>query len=101
MNIIKSINNVPIRITDERWFHIIENHDDLSGYFDEILDTLEYPDFVIKGYSDAKIALRIIRSNKYLAVVYKETSDIDGFLITAYFTTKININSEEILWKKQ
>ena len=31
MEIVKSVNNVPIRLTDERWIHIVENHDDLAG----------------------------------------------------------------------
>ena len=36
-----SVNGVPIRLTHERWFHIIENHDDLASYFYEVLDTIE------------------------------------------------------------
>jgi len=88
-------------MTEERWFHIVENHNDLSGYYDDIIDTLEFPDFVIKGYKDAKIALREIRINKYIAVVYKEISEDDGFVITAYFTSKIKIENEKILWKAQ
>ena len=28
-----SRNGVPIRLTEERWFHIVENHDDLAGYY--------------------------------------------------------------------
>lgn len=101
MKTINSVNKVPIRITDERWFHIVENHDDLSGYFDDIIDTLEFPDFVIRGYGEAKIALREIRDKKYMSVVYKELSKEDGFVITAYFTSKIKIENEEILWKAQ
>ncbi len=99
MKTINSINKIPIRIPDERWIHILENHDDLSGYIDDILDVIEFPDYVIKGYKEAKIALRIIRSDKFLAAVYKETSITDGFLITAYFTSKINLENEEILWQ--
>lgn len=99
MEVIKSINNVPIRATDERWRHIFENHDDLAGYLEDITDTLEYPDYVIQGYNNAKIAIRVIRSNKYLAVVYKETSQEDGFLITAYFTSKLTLENEVILWQ--
>lgn len=34
---LKSINGVPIRLTDERWVHIVENHDDLAGFYDEII----------------------------------------------------------------
>jgi len=36
VNIAKSKNNVPIRLTEERWFHIVENHDELAGYYDEV-----------------------------------------------------------------
>jgi hypothetical protein len=99
MEVIKSINNVPIRIPDERWKHIFENHDDLAGYTDEITDALQYPDYVIEGYNNAKIAIRVIRLNKYLAVVYKEISKEDGFLITAYFTSKLILENEVILWQ--
>ncbi len=36
-DIIISKNGVPIRLTAERWWHIIENHDDLAGYYDDVL----------------------------------------------------------------
>ena len=75
-----SINGVPIRLTDERWVHIIENHDDLAGYYDEVLDVVEYPDYIIKGYDVIFVALRHVDKNKFLAVVYKEVSNSDGFL---------------------
>ncbi|MCX7794410.1 MAG: hypothetical protein N2257_08445 [Thermodesulfovibrionales bacterium] len=80
MDIIKSINNVPIRLTEERWFHIVENHDDLSGYYDEVLNTVEDPEIIIRGYGDALIALKK-KENKFLAVVYKELNKEDGFII--------------------
>jgi hypothetical protein len=38
MEIVTSKGGVRIRLTDERWFHIVENHDDLAGYYDEVLD---------------------------------------------------------------
>jgi len=41
MEIVKSKNGVPIRLTEERWYHIIENHDDLVGYYDEVLSVVE------------------------------------------------------------
>ena len=77
MDIAYSINKIPIRLTEKRWFHIVENHDDLAGYYDEILRTLEEPDFILKGYRGAFIALRKIRERKYLSVVYKEISKKD------------------------
>lgn len=37
MDVVISNSGVPIRLTDERWFHIVENHDDLAGHYDEVL----------------------------------------------------------------
>ena len=100
METAKSVNGIPIRMTDERWVHIVENHDDLAGYYDEILNVVEYPDYVIKGYRGALIVLRKVEKGKFLAVVYKETSDKDGFIITAYFTRKIRLEEEVIVWQR-
>lgn len=100
MDIVKSVNDVPIRLTDERWVHIIENHDDMAGYYDEVLNVVESPDCVIKGYRNASIALKKLQI-KFLAVVYKEISSNDGFIITAYFTSKIKLEREVILWQQQ
>ena len=100
MDVVVSKNNVPIRLTEERWVHIVENHDDLAGYYEEVLNCVEDPDFIIKGYKDALIALKKFR-NKFLAVIYKELSKEDGFIITAYFTSKIKLEKEVILWQKR
>src|SRR3972149_3181720 len=100
MDIAESTNKVPIRLTDERWVHIIENHDDMAGYYDEVLTVVESPDCVIKGYGNALIALRKLKK-KFLAVVYKEISSDDGFIVTAYFTNKIKLEREVTLWQRQ
>ena len=34
MDVAYSVDGVPIRLTVERWFHIVENHDDLAGYYE-------------------------------------------------------------------
>jgi hypothetical protein len=101
MEIVKSKNGVPIRLTEERWLHIIENHDDLAVYYDDILNCVEEPDYIIKGYRNALVALKKVDERKFLAVVYKELSNFDGFIITAFFTSKIKLESEEIVWQKQ
>jgi hypothetical protein len=98
--IIVSKNGAFIRLPEERWVHIVENHDDMAGYMDDVLDAVENPDFIIKGYRDALIALKEIRENKFLAVVYKEIEQVDGFIITAYFSSKIKLDREVILWKR-
>lgn len=101
MDIIESKNGVPIRLTAERWLHIIENHDDLAGYYDEVLNTIEEPDYIIKGYKDALMALKEVKKDKFLAVIYKEITKKDGFVITSYFTGKIKLEKEAILWQKK
>jgi hypothetical protein len=101
MEIVKSVNNVPIRLTEERWVHIVENHDDMAGYYDEILGVIENPDYVIKGYEGALIALKQREESKFLAVVYKEINRSDGFVITVYLTSKIKLEREVILWQRQ
>jgi len=87
MDVGVSVNGVPIRLTAERWMHIVENRDELAGRTDDILDAIEQPDWVTKGYGGSLIAWKGFR-RRHLAVVYRELSGADGFIITAFFTTK-------------
>ena len=96
-----SKNNVPIRLPDERWIHIVESHDDMAGHYYDVLSAIEDPDYIIKGYRDALVALKKVSEIKYLAIVYKELSAVDGFVITSYLTSKIRLEKEVILWKKK
>lgn len=96
-----SRNDVPIRLTEERWFHIVETHDEMAGHYDEVLSAIENPDYIIQGYRDAFVALKTIGKKKLMAVVYKEFGKKDGFVITAFFTSKIRIEKEVVLWEKK
>ncbi|MFN3981521.1 MAG: hypothetical protein ACK4SA_14180 [Caldilinea sp.] len=96
MEIALSINGIPIRLTAERWWHIVENHDDLAGYFDDVLDTVENPQLVLRGHAGSLIAVRNYGRNRYLMVVYREVSPDDGFVVTAFFTDKVN--RKQALW---
>ncbi len=99
MDIAYSIARVPIRLTHERWFHIVENHDDMAGYYDDVLAVIEDPEFVLRGYGGALTAARGYGRNRYLMVIYKELAADDGFVITAYFTSKLA--RSRVTWKKQ
>ena len=101
MDIVISKNGVPIRLTEERWFHISENHDDLAGHYDDVLNTIEDPDYIIEGYGKALIALKKVNRSKFLAVAYKEISKENGFVITAYFTSKLRLERKVIVWQKK
>lgn len=93
-----SKNGVPIRLTYERWFHIIENHDDLASYYFDVLETVEKPEFVIKGNQGTLKAARNYGRHKWLMVVYREIPKTDGFVITAYFLDKKPRG--EIIWQQ-
>lgn len=56
-------------MTDERWIHVVENHDDLAGYYDEILKAVECPDYVIRISRRILIALKQKEAGRFLAVV--------------------------------
>ena len=49
MDIANSVNGVPIRLTYERWYHIVENHDEMASYFHDVLEAVEEPELVVRG----------------------------------------------------
>ena len=101
MNTVYSKHGVPIRLSANRWLHIVEQHDDVAGYYDTILDAIESPDAIVQGKTGELLALKII-DGRTLVVVYKETSRSDGFVITAFFTTEPRrITKRGMIWPKQ
>ena len=63
-----SINGVPIRLTEERWDHIIESHPELSAFCETILDAIEDPDYILRGTHGAYVAVVQIGKNAFLHV---------------------------------
>jgi len=51
MRITQSKNKVPIRLTHERWTHVIHRHPKMKDYFEEVLLTIEDPDIILEGDS--------------------------------------------------
>ena len=82
-----STSGVPIRLTDERWGHIRDEHAELVGRRDDVLATVAQPDSVLMGNEGALLAVREIEPRKWLVVVYRESVD-DGFIITAFLTRR-------------
>ena len=44
-----SKNRKEIRLTSERWSHIVESHDYMAGNQDIVFETLEDPDIIVGG----------------------------------------------------
>ena len=102
MLIFFSINNVPIRMTDERWEHITRRHPEMRNQMRKVMETIEKPQYVLKGDYGELLAVRFYENTplteKYLIVAYKEISENDGFVITAYFAREFS-KKREVLWK--
>jgi len=101
MDIVKSKNNVSIRLTEERWFHITEEHSEMAGYYFEVLETVEEPEAIFEGKEGEYIAVREVEKGKYVVVVYRELSKEDGFVITAFLTRrKKQLERRRRIWQR-
>ena len=97
MDVAHSVAGVPVRLSYERWYHIVENHDDMAGYFHDVLNAIEQPDFVARGSRGTLKAARSMGQKRWMVVVYRETSTRDGFVVTAYFISKRP--KGEVVWR--
>ena len=99
-----SKNGQLIRITDERWAHVVESHDYMAGNRDLVGETVEEPDSIVRGRKGELIALRHYDatsiSEKHVVAVYREFEE-DGFLITAFMTSAPEtILRKGVIWQK-
>jgi len=93
-----SHNGVPVRLTEERWCHIIERHETLASQKELVLEVIANPDRILEGNEGALLAVRTLELDKWLVVVYRE-NDNDGFIITAFATRRINsLNRRKSIW---
>jgi hypothetical protein len=94
MAIVRSVNNVPLRLTEERWNHVRTRHPEMSGLLERVHETVSEPDLVQQGDRGDLLAIRRYPdtplSEKYIVVAYREVSERDGFLLTAYLTSEFS-----------
>ncbi|KAA0226584.1 hypothetical protein EDS67_20145 [candidate division KSB1 bacterium] len=95
---VTSKNGIPIRLTDERWAHIIEEHGELAGRRLEFLEAVAQPQRVLSGGAGELLAVREQDPGKFLVVVYRELAS-DGFIITAFLTRRTgSLNRRKQSW---
>jgi len=95
---VTSKNGLPIRLTDERWTHITEEHAELAGMRLEVLEAISQPERVLAGGEGELLAVRELEVGKFLVVVYREM-DKDGFIITAFITRRVgSLDRRTQLW---
>ena len=101
MDVVLSRDGIPIRLTGERWTHIVEEHNELAGLRLDVLASVAEPYKVVAGRAEEKLAVKEYEPGKWLVVVYKEVSE-DGFVITAFLTSRLaSLNRRRQLWPPQ
>jgi hypothetical protein len=60
LGIVDSVNGVPIRLTDERWEHVLDSHPELASFRETILDAVENPDYILTSSRGALAAVVVL-----------------------------------------
>jgi hypothetical protein len=95
---VNSTNGIAIRLTDERWVHITENHCEMAGLRLEVLEAVADPDRVLAGNGGEVLAVKEHEPGKHIVVAYRE-ADNDGFVITAFLTRRAgSLERRKQLW---
>lgn len=93
-----SKHGVSVRLTDERWAHVTEEHCELAGLRRDVLDTIARPERILAGGDGELMAVRELEEGKHLVAIYRELKG-DGFLITAFLTRRIrSLSKRRQLW---
>ena len=79
MLIVRSRNGVAVRLTEERWGHIVGGHPELEGQRDRVLETVADPELIQEGDDGALLGVRLYAetpiTRKHLVVPYRELHD--------------------------
>jgi hypothetical protein len=93
-----SVNKVPIRLTDERWDHILYRRPEMASFIETVLDAVGDPEYILRGSKGTLIAIVHLGQRCYLNVVYRELSQTDGFIITARIEPRLD--KSKIIWRR-
>lgn len=86
-----SANGVHIRLLAERWSYT-------HACCDDVLGTIERPDYILRGREDTLVALRAMSGGRYLWVRYRELSAREGFVISARVAS--SFNELAVIWRR-
>ncbi len=106
---VESRNRVPIRLTKERWNHIIEHHPELKHFKEEVLLTISDPDHLYSLPKTVKSNFAAVKKftnlrkaglSELLIVHYRELSEHDGFILTAFPMSSKRLRRKFAKWLK-
>jgi hypothetical protein len=100
LGIADSVKGVPIRLTDERWDHIVVSHPEMSALREAaLLDAVENPDYILRSRRGALAAVVVLGRKAFLHVFYVEKGRRDGFILSAYLEEEMD--KTKIIWRKE
>lgn len=71
----------------------------MAEYYNDILQTIETPEVIYQGAEGEYLATKEIEHGKYLVVIYREITEDDGFIITAFLTRrKAQLERRRQIW---
>lgn len=92
-----------VKLSKKVLHHIVARHPEVEAYIDEIVETVQDPDLIIKGLRGEFKALKLYSAlhigTKYMVVVYRELPE-EKVIITAYFTSNAAKVKGEVTWRK-
>lgn len=94
--------NITIRLTEERWNHIVEAHPELKKFKGYIITTVKTPDSLFFNeftgqYIFIKEFVKFITEN---LIAYVQKEDDEGFVVTSHPISKKRIARKIKKWKK-
>jgi len=107
--VVTSTNSVPVRLTEERWFHIMEYHRELALFQPEVLLAIANPDKLYfsppslePNFAAVKVFARVVEFGlaRNIVVHYKEVSPPNGFILTALVMSDKRLSRRFRLWRR-
>jgi hypothetical protein len=89
-----------IKLTKERWNHIVKTHPELKDRLEDLKGALEDPELIKRSIYDENVALfyryyEHIYEGKHMCIVVRLDEES---IVTAYITDRVK--KGEVVWKK-
>ena len=101
--IARTIRGAEVKLYSDVLERIVRKHGELGGCEHMILETVERPDYIIKGHKRELLAMKHYAEtsigSKEMIVVYREDKEL---IITAFLTSKTHksLRRRLIIWQK-
>lgn len=86
-DVVLAVSGIPIRLTEERWGHIVLQHPEVAHLRQFVTQAIGHPERVLETSTGERMAVIAYEPGKYVVVLYVENPP-DGFIVTAFLTRR-------------